>query len=176
MLLRDLAVVDDLTGLYNRRFFDTRLSYELERFVRYRHPVALALLDVDHFKEVNDTHGHLVGDAVLRHLAQLGLGSIRCVDLFARFGGEEFALLMPSTGLEGGRISAERLRQAISETPALTDAGLVGITVSAGVAAADGSWSGDPEGLVRAADQALYRAKAAGRDRVVLCPSEEPRP
>ena len=176
VLLRDLAVVDDLTGLYNRRFFDTRLSYELERFHRYQHPLALVLLDVDHFKAVNDAHGHLVGDAVLQHLARLGLGAIRRVDLFARFGGEEFALLMPSTDLSGGHISAERLRRVVAETPALTQTGLVRVTVSAGVAAAEESWDGDPEGLVHAADQALYRAKAAGRDRVVVCSREEPSP
>ena len=174
VLLRDLAVVDELTGLYNRRFFDTRLAYELERFLRYQHPVTLALLDVDHFKAVNDTHGHLVGDAVLQHLARLGLGTIRRVDLFARFGGEEFALLMPSTDLERGRVTTERLRQLVARTAALTSAGPVSVTVSAGVAAAEAEWSGDAEGLVRAADQALYRAKASGRNQVVWCRREDP--
>ena len=169
VLLRDLAVVDDLTRLYNRRFLDSRLDYELQRYHRYGAPLSLVLLDVDHFKSVNDEHGHLIGDVVLQHLAQLGLSAIRRVDLFARFGGEEFALLLPSTDVEGARLTAERLRQTIGSRPALTDIGPVPITISAGVATARAGWTGDAEHFIRCADQALYRAKAEGRNRVVLC-------
>ncbi len=173
VLLRDLAVVDELTGLYNRRFLDSRLGYELERLQRYGHPLSVMLFDVDHFKRVNDRHGHLVGDAVLQHLARVGLEAVRRVDLLARFGGEEFAVLLPCTEAHGARIAAERLRERIERTPATTDEGAIGVTISVGVATADGAWQPDVQGLIRAADQALYRAKAGGRNRVVACTAEE---
>lgn len=173
ILLRDLAVIDDLTAIYNRRFFDCRLTYEFDRFHRYKHPLALALLDVDHFKRVNDVHGHQVGDAVLRHLAQLGQAAIRRVDLFARFGGEEFAILLPSTDGAGAMEAAERLRLTVMNSPALVDGLSIPITISIGVGWVSAGFEGDQQGLIRAADQALYRAKRLGRNQVVLTDEDQ---
>ena len=173
VLLRELAVVDDLTGLYNRRFFDSRLGYELDRYHRYHCPLALVLFDVDHFKRVNDTYGHPVGDDVLRHLSKLGLSIIRRVDLLARFGGEEFALLLPNTSAAGAMEAAERVRQTIESRPPPIAEHTIRVTISAGVASTEQATLGDSESLVRAADQALYRAKRQGRNRVVLCEGDE---
>ena len=166
-LLHELAVIDELTGLHNRRFFDLRLSYEIDRSQRYGHPMSLALFDVDFFKRVNDTYGHSVGDDALRHLAQVAGRAVRKADLLARFGGEEFSLLMPETPREGGLTATERLRSAIAASPLLVDDLELTITVSAGVIGIEPGWNGDAEGLVRASDRALYQAKARGRNCVV---------
>ena len=174
VLLRELAVIDELTGLHNRRFFDCRLSHELDRFERYRHPLSLVLLDVDHFKRVNDTYGHDMGDDVLRHLAGIGQALIRRVDLFARFGGEEFALLLPDTGPEGALVAAERMRKRVEETPVTIDGQEIAITISVGVSSTSDRFTGDAHGLIRAADQALYEAKRSGRNRVVVCEDSPP--
>lgn len=174
ILLRELAVVDELTGLYNRRFFEGRLQYELDRLRRYGMPLALLLIDIDHFKKVNDTWGHLVGDDALRQVADLARSLVRSVDLLARFGGEELAVLMPETRWQGARDAAERIRAQVEATPLAMGQALIHLTISVGVAAVEEGWSGDNEQLVRAADQALYRAKTAGRNRVVSAGEEEP--
>ena len=166
-LLHELAVIDELTGLHNRRFFDLRLSYEIDRSQRYGHPMSLALFDVDFFKRVNDTYGHSVGDDALRHLVQVAGRAVRKADLLARFGGEEFSLLMPETPREGGLTATERLRSAIAASPLVVDDLELTITVSAGVIGIEPGWNGDAEGLVRASDRALYQAKARGRNCVV---------
>ena len=179
ILLRDLAVVDELTAVYNRRFFDCRLTYELDSLRRYKRPVSLVLLDVDRFKAVNDTYGHQVGDGVLQHLAQMGQAIIRRVDLFARFGGEEFAMLLPGTDGPGAVKAAERFRALVEATPAVVGDLTISLTVSAGVVGASGAWEGDEQGLIRAADRALYQAKHQGRNCVVLSAElvgEDPRP
>ncbi|MFH1463681.1 MAG: GGDEF domain-containing protein [Pseudomonadota bacterium] len=168
MLLRELAVVDELTGLRNRRFFDGRLQYELDRVERYRNPLALALLDIDHFKAVNDTWGHAAGDVILHELAVLALRQVRRVDLLARVGGEEFALLMPDTEEGGARTVCTRLLEGVRDTVFHVGGREVGLTVSMGLAVALPGWEGDPARLFRAADQALYRAKLDGRDRIVV--------
>lgn len=168
VLLQGLAIVDELTGLHNRRFFDSRLAYELERFSRYRHPLSVVLFDIDHFKQVNDTYGHAVGDGVLRHLARLGQSALRKVDVFCRYGGEEFAVILPDTGPTGASRAATRVRQIVEANPLLVEGTEVRVTVSAGTAAVDETWSGDAEAFVRAADRALYQAKQLGRNRVVL--------
>lgn len=164
--LRELANVDDLTGLYNRRFFDRQLAQEMQRFRRYRHPVALALIDVDHFKHVNDTHGHAVGDAALRLVAEVARRTMRKADFVARIGGDELAVLMPDTPEVGALIAAERLRSAVGKAPLPVSGGMVTVTLSVGVAGAEGEVDADAEKLVEAADHALYRAKEGGRDRV----------
>ena len=173
-MLQELAVVDDLTGLHNRRFFERRLTYEFDRFTRYAFPLALVLFDVDHFKQVNDTFGHNAGDAVLRHLANLSLDKIRNVDLLARYGGEEFVLLLPHTRIVGATSLAERLCESVAETPAAVGELMISVTVSVGVVAIEKGYEGSADDLFRAVDEALYRAKAAGRDRVMVSDTSAP--
>lgn len=156
---------DYLTGLCNRRaFFDAAL-HEMERSRAVPRPIALILVDADNFKAINDRHGHPGGDVVLQHLASLLQQACREVDVVARIGGEEFALLLPSTGLERALAVAERLRASVAGSAALVDGMAIAYTVSAGVAVAlDGSEGIDV--LMRQADRALYAAKRAGRNRV----------
>ncbi len=168
ILLRELAVVDELTGLHNRRFFDGRLQYELDRFGRYGGSLSLLVMDIDHFKQVNDVHGHPTGDRVLRKLAALCKSMIRRVDLLARVGGEEFALLMPNTQPEGALAVATRLLERIAMTPFESEELVLRLTVSMGLATVGTGWQGDTAQLFRTADQALYRAKLDGRNRVVV--------
>jgi diguanylate cyclase (GGDEF)-like protein len=165
---RRLAKLDGLTGLYNHRFFQERLGEEIKRSVRHARPLALLLLDVDHFKNFNDTHGHMTGDAVLREVSRLLLESSRVEDVVARYGGEEFAMILPETASEGAEVFASRVRR-VFESKRLEEGGLprdTKITVSIGVA----GWTAEstPESLLRAADQALYRAKREGRNRVCV--------
>jgi len=168
LLLRELAVVDELTGLHNRRFFDGRLQYELDRFLRYGSPISLLVMDIDHFKAVNDQYGHPDGDRVLQQLSALCASMIRRVDLLARIGGEEFALLMPNTEEQGARAVADRLRRRVAETPFELAETSLDLSVSIGLVTIKAGWQGDPAQLFRAADQALYKAKLDGRNRVVV--------
>jgi two-component system, cell cycle response regulator len=162
-----LALTDDLTGLYNRRYVFAHLNEILSRMPDNGAKTAVVLFDIDHFKRVNDQHGHLAGDEVLRELASRALRHVRNVDLVGRLGGEEFILVMPETGLGGAALVAERLRAAVAEEPFLLDARTsLSITISIGVAAA--GESGDKlDDLLKRADDALYAAKNAGRNRVV---------
>ena len=163
--LHELSITDSLTGLANRKHLMETLEAELERFRRYRRPLALAMVDIDHFKRFNDTFGHLAGDAVLRRLADTFRASLRGSDFAGRYGGEEFLLVLPETEASTAVEIAERIRTRVAG-PAGTDAAAErGITVSVGVAAAvEGD---DLESLIRNADTALYRAKQEGRDRVI---------
>ncbi|ODT69188.1 MAG: PleD family two-component system response regulator [Pelagibacterium sp. SCN 63-23] len=163
-----LAVTDELTGLYNRRYFDRHLHLMLAKAQEQLRDMALMILDIDHFKAVNDNHGHDVGDAVLREFAARVKRNIRGVDLACRFGGEEFVVLMPDTDMIQAEAVAERVRQAIAERP--FDMGLsrpLSVTVSVGVSLNE-STADTPEMLVKRADVALYRAKGSGRNRVIL--------
>lgn len=157
---------DHLTGIANRRAFFEAAEQELERWRRAPRPTTLVMFDADHFKQVNDTHGHAAGDAVLRHIAALMTASFRGVDVVARLGGEEFAVLLPSTELDTARGAAERLRKAMAARPVVVDGVEIHCRISGGVAAWDGSLDGVDAWLKRA-DRALYRAKAEGRDRIV---------
>jgi diguanylate cyclase (GGDEF)-like protein len=168
LVLRELAVVDELTGLHNRRFFEGRLQYELDRLGRYGSPLSLLVMDIDHFKRINDQHGHPEGDRVLRQLAARCRTLTRRVDLLARIGGEEFALLMPCTSTKGAFTVAERLREHVAATPFELEERSLSLTVSMGVATAEAGWQGDTAQIFRAADQALYQAKLDGRNRVVV--------
>lgn len=163
-LLR-LATTDALTGLLNRRIFLQRLEDEFERSRRYGMPLSLLMLDCDHFKLVNDGYGHAVGDQALQNLALWGQESLRSCDIFARMGGEEFAILLPETGLNQAVEVAERLRQTVAEHPLQTFAGNLVLTVSIGVSQVE---AGDltVEAILVRADQALYAAKHGGRNRV----------
>jgi len=159
------AVTDELTGLYNRRAFADMGDKEVERARRYQRPLSLILFDIDHFKNVNDSYGHPVGDHVLQVLTRLVTRTTRSTDIVCRFGGEEFIVLMPEAGLDEGRAMAERLRQEISRLTVITAGGTLSLTVSLGVAELQ---AGDEniESLISSADRAMYRAKAAGRNQV----------
>lgn len=176
--LYEMAMVDGLTGLFVRRYFDARLDEEIERARRYQTPFAVAMVDLDDFKQLNDVHGHLAGDRVLREIASVVRTEIRGVDTAARYGGEELALILPGTELVAALVHGERLRNAIgARRVAAGDGGpVLSITASIGIAAYPDSGSASAEELLRRADRALYRAKRAGKDRVELYwPEDEPR-
>ena len=166
--LEHLAVTDGLTGLYNHRYFRQRLESEFERARRYSLPLSCMILDIDNFKRINDTYGHLQGDTILRGIAAATLGSVRKSDIVARYGGEEFVVIMPQTGLEGAKAQAERMMRDIRETiyDGMPDKSEV--TVSMGVAVFDAANMLDCEALIRVADSALYMAKKAGKDRMIV--------
>lgn len=173
--LRQLATHDSLTGLLNRREFDRILAEESERAARFGDPLALVLLDLDHFKRINDRHGHPAGDAVLREVARRLFAQVRSVDRVLRLGGEEFALVLVQTDQAGAQRAAERACAAIRGEPVpVAETSALPVTASAGVAVVPDD-AVTPAALVAAADQALYVAKAAGRDRVVVA-SEARRP
>ncbi|MCB2101568.1 MAG: diguanylate cyclase, partial [Rhodobacterales bacterium] len=164
------ASVDSLTGLYNRREFDRVLEDEVKRSLRYGTSVALVLVDIDHFKKFNDTHGHQGGDEALRTVAETLMDGIRRVDKAFRYGGEELAVVLPSSDLETAAQTAERLRAAIEEKDIeLPEGGPAQVTVSLGVAVCPDQ-AQEEERLVEAADEALYEAKESGRNRVVKAP------
>jgi two-component system, cell cycle response regulator len=163
-----LSVTDPLTGAWNYRYFERRFEQEIERSRRFGRVLALLMLDIDHFKSVNDRFGHQRGDEVLVEFARRVTGSVRDIDTFARYGGEEFVLILPETNLEGGLAVAEKLRLATHRIPFCAEAadGGVRLTVSIGVACFP-EHATSPDELLRAADEALYEAKLQGRDRVV---------
>ena len=163
---RQRAVFSDfLTGIGNRRAFFEQAELELKRCERVPRPTTLVMFDLDHFKSINDSHGHAGGDAVLCHFAGVLTAAFREVDIVARTGGEEFAVLMPSTDVDGALAGAERVRALVAAQPATIDGVAVPYTVSAGIAGLDDAAGGlDP--LMKRADQALYRAKHGGRNRI----------
>lgn len=183
--LKELAIRDELTGIYNRRHFMEVAARELSRAIRYERPIAMLFLDADHFKTINDTHGHFVGDKALCVLAEACQKQLRDVDIFARIGGEEFALLLPETPEDEALAVADRLRQTIADATfsistrdngdAMHDSAseasshvyAIRVTISIGVAVADTGPLGLEEFMHRA-DRALYRAKELGRNRVEL--------
>jgi diguanylate cyclase (GGDEF)-like protein len=165
--LRRAGMTDGLTGVHNRRYFDHRSLIEFSQAVRHRYPLACLLLDIDHFKAINDSHGHPAGDEVLRQVGGLILRSLRTGDLAARYGGEEFVVLLPRTDLAGAREVAERIRLMVQEAPFVTpEGGTLTATLSAGLAMLPAGASSFAD-LLHAADRALYEAKRAGRNRTV---------
>jgi len=174
--LQELSITDGLTGLYNRRHFEERLREEFGRCQRYSDPVSLLMLDLDHFKDVNDRYGHPFGDRVLRETAELLESSVREPDICARYGGEEFAIILPKTHLQGALTVAERVFKAVRQkTHSLDGVGggphrppVVRITASAGLAFYPSKEVTTPESLVKLADEALYCAKREGRDTICL--------
>lgn len=166
-----LSSRDGLTGIANQRHFRMVLERELDRVVRTGEPLALLLFDIDHFKRINDRHGHPAGDAVLKALAWLLEGGVRPMDTVARIGGEEWAVVLPSSLAAHALGTAERLRREIEAMPVfLEDGTQIDITVSCG-GAAIAPWTGiSPEALIAAADRALYSAKQSGRNRVCFAP------
>jgi len=169
--LCQLSLTDPLTGLTNRRHFESVLETEISAVARSGEAALLLLLDLDHFKQVNDAYGHAIGDAVLKHFADLAGQTLRKIDLLGRLGGEEFAVLLPGTTMAGAYPLAERLRCIVVESPAATDAGPVPFTVSVGVALFQEGDS-DANAILIRADRALYRAKRGGRNRVEMHPIE----
>lgn len=160
------AITDGLTGLYNRRAFVLAGEKEVGRARRYQRPLALIFFDIDHFKDVNDSHGHLIGDHVLRVLTDLVTRTTRATDIVCRYGGEEFIALMPEADRDEALAMAERLRQEISRMTVVTAGGTLSLTVSLGVAALRRDEDETLEDLIARADRAMYQAKAAGRNTV----------
>ena len=167
--LRRLIDTDALTGVFNRRKLLEELAERFREFRRYGKSLALAILDVDHFKTINDRFGHLVGDDVLRQISRVCEEQLRDVDILARFGGEEFAVLLPNTDVAGARLTAERLRQAVEQNVVQLSKGNYCVTISIGVSGLRAADKGVVDVLKRA-DDALYQAKRAGRNRVVVEP------
>lgn len=166
--LRRAGMTDGLTGVHNRRYFDHRSLIEYSQAVRHRYPMACLFLDVDHFKAINDGHGHPAGDEVLRQVGGLVQRSLRTGDLAARYGGEEFCLLLPRTDLAGAREVAERIRLTVQDAPFVTpEGGTLSATLSVGLAMLTPDSTGFAELLTRA-DRALYAAKRQGRNRTVV--------
>jgi diguanylate cyclase (GGDEF)-like protein len=163
--LREQSIRDPLTGLFNRRYLEETLNRELARAKRHDLPLSLVMLDIDHFKTLNDTHGHLAGDEVLRGLASLIMESCRGDDLACRYGGEEFLLALPGMSLESAMQRAEQWRGLIEDTGFAWQDKILSITVSMGICAFP-EQANDPAHLIANADQALYQAKEAGRNRV----------
>jgi len=169
--LRLMASTDPLTGLLNRRRFLERAEADFQRSQRYRHELAVVMLDIDHFKAINDSHGHFAGDQALIGMSRACEKLLRNTDILGRWGGEEFVILMPETPLAGAAILAERLREELAQLAVATTAGPLHFTVSAGVAA-----RGEPDAgitdIMHRADSALYAAKQRGRNRIQILTAE----
>lgn len=165
----EMAMRDALTGIYNRRHFMTRFDREWKRYRRYGRPLSLLVLDIDHFKSVNDRFGHDAGDQVIAHVAQMCGAQTRDSDVAARVGGEEFAILLPETDLAQACKVAERLRSAIAACPLTCASDNIAVTVSIGVALAEPAMADSAE-MMKCADTALYASKHAGRNRVTCAP------
>ncbi len=167
-LLTELSITDHLTHLYNRRYMMDMLSMEFERAQRVKGKLSLAFMDVDHFKLVNDTYGHQQGDMVLAAVAEVIQAELRRYDIAVRYGGEEFAVVLPATSLRKGVVVAERIRQAVMGIVFPPPIEYLSVTISLGVAALPGPHIDSVQALIRAADHALYRAKQNGRNRVEI--------
>ncbi|HUF93710.1 MAG TPA: GGDEF domain-containing protein [Candidatus Limnocylindria bacterium] len=168
--LKETSFKDEVTGLYNRRFFSLRLEEELSRYRRFNHPVSVVLLDLDGFKAVNDDFGHAVGDDTLRDIAQILMKHSRGINVVSRYGGDEFAVLLVETSKAGARLYADRIREVVAKYP--FSHGKV-ITASFGVASLPDDEAATAEDLFRAADDALYAAKRGGKNQVAATGSAE---
>lgn len=165
----EMAVTDQLTGLYNRRYLASHLTAMFDRAFWTGRPLSIMVLDIDHFKHINDRHGHDAGDKVLQEFAERISASIRGIDLACRYGGEEFLIAMPDTDLAFASVIAERLRQEIAATQFVINGGrdILGVTVSIGIASTENGVTDDTaQKLIKRADEALYEAKTSGRNRV----------
>src|SRR5688572_8349163 len=156
--LRVQSTIDHLTGIFNRRYFMERLREEIERTQRYGTPFAVAFIDIDNFKRINDEHGHLSGDEILKQLTKTCAKQVRDIDTLARIGGEEFALLLPQTAPDEAEHLVERLRASVAATRAKVGDGWLDITVSIGLTSSSRE-ALDVNGILRRADEALYEAK-----------------
>ncbi len=163
--LLESAINDPLTGLYNRAYFDQKLAAEFQYAAHHHTAFALIMFDLDHFKQVNDTHGHLAGDAVLTQLGRRLLAAVREEDFLARYGGEEFAMICRGLSLDQAHAAAERLRKIVAQDPFEYGEVCLDLTISAGVAAYPEVAADGHDAMVAAADKALYRSKEEGRNR-----------
>jgi diguanylate cyclase (GGDEF)-like protein len=160
-----LMTIDGLTEIHNKRYFHEMLEREVSRSQRYERVFSIVIFDIDHFKKINDTFGHLAGDAVLRQLGSIVKHKVRRDDIIARIGGEEFAILLPEVGIDGGVEAARKLRAAVEATSFQFEGTTIDVTISLGVA----QWEpgvADADGLIKNADDKLYEAKRSGRNRV----------
>jgi diguanylate cyclase (GGDEF)-like protein len=162
--LYELATLDGLTRIYQRRYFEAMAELEWKRVIRHRRPLSILMVDMDHFKSINDTYGHDKGDTVLRKTAQILKAACRDEDIVARYGGEEFIILLPETDAEGTRAVAQRIHDELRKLYVLPDRS---ITLSIGVASYPAADVKDVLSLIKCADQALYSAKNAGRNKTV---------
>ncbi len=160
-----MTTVDGLTQVFNRRYFEDAIERELSRSRRYTRPLSLVMIDIDHFKKINDGFGHLAGDAVLKEVAGTVKTRTRREDVLARYGGEEFALLLPEIDLKGAALLAEKLRKLVEKHTFTFDGEVIPVTLSAGVATVHKK-NEDPHELIGRADEKLYEAKGAGRNRI----------
>jgi diguanylate cyclase (GGDEF)-like protein len=166
--IKNIAIYDTLTNLYNRRYFDERLGLVAQKSFYGGTALSLVMIDIDHFKRVNDTFGHVEGDKVLREISGLLKASVRKKDTVARYGGEEFILILPEAGLEESSMIAERIRRLVEETPFEVSHARINITISLGISNFPSHRARSKEDLVKMADQALYDAKRGGRNRVCI--------
>ena len=165
--LFEKAVKDPLTGCYNRRQFNELIAREMSRYLRYNTVFSLIMMDIDHFKRVNDTYGHDVGDLVLKQMASCAASAIRASDILCRFGGEEFMIILPETTIENAYVAAEKIRKKIEQLQVpLTDGRIVRFTLSLGIS--ESTQTSDVETLIKYADNALYTAKETGRNRSIM--------
>ena len=167
--LRSMAFEDGLTGLFNRRYFEDHLEREISRVNRYSHLLSLIMIDIDHFKKINDIHGHQQGDTVLRAVADVFNDSIRRPDIAARYGGEEFSIILPETDLKGALVLAERIRQFIENLEIKIDSQILKVTISLGITSYHpAKEKKTKEELIEAADKALYNSKNTGRNKLSI--------
>lgn len=174
--LEKLAFRDGLTNLYNHRYFQEILAKEIARVERYGHPLALLIFDIDHFKRVNDTHGHPAGDQVLVNMAQAISKAVRPSDIIARYGGEEFAVILPETNISGMKVFAERLRRCVAGLTTEAAGASIKVTISCGGAHYSPGDTVSPSSLINVADRALYMSKNNGRNRVTTLQISDPGP
>ncbi len=167
--LKELVYRDGLTGLYNHRYFQESLSNELARSIRYHSSLSLILFDIDHFKQVNDTYGHQAGDLVLMNLSRAVSSAVRPCDIISRYGGEEFAVILPETNLAGAKVFAARLRRCVEGVATLFDGQLIYVTISAGVTTFSTQTAGiSKDKFIETADRGLYTSKQSGRNQVTV--------
>ncbi len=166
--LKQLSITDSLTGIYNRRYFMENLEKEFIRCERYGGMFSLVLMDIDHFKNINDTYGHILGDHALKDVCAVASKSLRSSDVLARFGGEEFVLLLPNTDTGGAAAIAERIRGLIEKHTVTWGKDSVKLTLSAGVSTFPHKDAQSPDSLMKLADKALYSAKSDGRNKVAV--------
>ncbi len=162
-----MTIIDGLTGAHNKRYFMEFLEREIARCARHTRPLSLLMFDIDHFKAINDTHGHLTGDHVLKEMAARLLERVRKDELLARYGGEEFAAVLPETDHDGAMKFGEQIRSIVASKPFEYEGDVLNITISVGVATTSGSEPLEPFEFIKIADENLYRAKNEGRNRVV---------
>ncbi len=166
--IKNIAIYDTLTGLYNRRYFEERLGVDAQKSFYSRTPLSLVMVDIDHFKKINDTFGHTEGDQVLCKISSLLKTSVRKKDTVARYGGEEFILILPEAGLEESFVIAERIRRQVENTSFEVGQAQVNLTLSMGISNFPSHRAKSKEDLVKMADQALYDAKRGGRNKVCI--------